>query len=188
MRIVLLLTSLLFAACTVGEVGTSNNTQTDGGTGIDGTGSGSNVNACANRVTPADPAHLHTAGGTSNKGLNCIVAGCHLNNNLGAGAPGYQFAGTVYAAGTTNPSAGATVRIKSGTTVLTAISDADGNFHFPAASLQGTFTATTDATACPTVTPMVTQLVGGGGGGAGANSCNLCHTTGAGAQAPPISL
>lgn len=181
MRIVLLLTSLLFAACTLGEVGTSNNTGADGG------GSGSNTaNACVNRITPPDAAHIHTVGGTSNAGQNCLQAGCHLNNNLGAGAPGYQFAGTVYIAGTTNPSAGATVRIKVGTNVMAAITDADGNFSFPAGSLQGNFTATTDATACPTVTPMIGPLVGGGG--AGANSCNLCHTKAAGAQAPPITL
>ena len=182
MRIVLLLTSLLFAACTVGEVGTSNNTGADGG------GSGSNMaNACVNRITPPDAPHLHTAGGTSNKGLNCIVAGCHLNNNPGAGAPGYQFAGTVYVAGQPGvPNAGATVRIKVGTNVMAVITDADGNFSFPAGAAQGNFTATTDATACPTVTPMIGPLVGGGG--AGANSCNLCHTTAAGAQAPPITL
>jgi hypothetical protein len=187
MRIALLLSSLAFAACTVGEVGTAaNNNKPDGGSGSN-MGSGVDPNACVNRLAQPDPAHMHLAGGTSNKGLNCIAAGCHLNNSLGSGAPGYQFAGTVYAAGTTNPSPGAVVRIVSGTTVLQTYADADGNFSFPAPSLSGSFTATTNVTGCPTVTKMVTQLVGGSGGG-GANSCNLCHTTGAGAQAPPISL
>lgn len=183
MRIVLA-SSLLLAACTVGEVGTANNTGVDGGAGADG---GSNANACVDRLAAADPPHTHIAGGTSNKGLNCIVAGCHLNNSLGAGAPGYQFAGTIYAAGTTNPSAGALVRIKSGTMILKAYSDADGNFHFDAGALAGQFTATVDVTACPTVTPMVTQLVGGNGGGAGANSCNLCHAQ-TGGTTTPITL
>lgn len=182
MRIVFLLSSLALAACTVGQVGTSNNNAPDGGN-TDGGGNG-----CVDRLAPPGPAHQHLSGGTSNKGQNCIVAGCHLNNQLGPNAPGYQFAGTIYAAGTTNPQAGALVRITSGTTVLKSYTDADGNFSFPAGSLQGTFTAHTDVTACPTVTPMVGALQGGTGTGAGANSCNLCHTTGAGAQSPPISF
>jgi hypothetical protein len=186
MRIALL-TCLLLAACTVGEVGTANNTGSDGGT--DGS---ANANGCADRLTPAGAAHTHTApvvaGNPSNMGQNCIVAACHLNNNLGPNAPGYQFAGTLYAAGTTNPQAGAQVRIKSGAMTLTTYTDTDGNFSFPAGSLAGQFSAMTDVSACPTITNMVTPLVGGNGGGAGANSCNLCHTTGAGAQAPPISL
>ena len=182
MRIVLI-TSFLFAACTVGEVGTINNNNPDGG-GTDGVAPA----VCVNRLTPAGPRHLHTVGGTSNQGQNCIAAQCHLNNARGQDAPGYQFAGTVYVAGTTNPSAGALIRIVSGTLApLTTYSDEDGNFSLPAGSLSGAFMATTDVTACPTVTPMVTKLVGGAGN-PGANSCNLCHTTAAGAQAPPITL
>jgi hypothetical protein len=173
MRIVLFL-SLLLAGCSVGEVGTG--------------GDAGPTNDCVARLAPPGAKHLHAAGGTSNQGLNCIVAGCHLNNQLGTGAPGYQFAGTMYAAGGTTPSAGALIRIKANGMTLMTYSDEDGNFTFPAGSLAGTFTATTDVTACPTVTKMVTQLSGGNGGGAGANSCNLCHTTAAGAQAPPISL
>jgi hypothetical protein len=166
--------SLLLAACSVGEVG--------------GGGDAGPTNDCVARLAPAGPKHQHVAGGTSNQGLNCIVAGCHLNNQLGTGAPGYQFAGTLWATGATTPSAGALVRIKAGTMTLMTYTDEDGNFSFPAGSLPGTFTANTDVTACPTVTKMVTQMIGGGGTGAGANSCNLCHTTAAGAQAPPITL
>jgi hypothetical protein len=177
MRIVLL-ASLLFAACTVGEVGTSNN-MTDGGMTEDFT-------LCTTRLAQPNAAHTHAVGGTSNKGQNCIAAGCHLNNNLGAGAPGFQFAGTLYATGGVNPQAGAAVRIKAGTMVLKTFTDADGNFYFNAGSLQGNFTANTNVSGCPTITNMVGTL--GGGGGAGANSCNLCHTTGAGAQAPPITM
>ena len=185
MRIVLL-TSFLMAACTVGEVGTSNNTTTDGGNpGTDGSGSaGPDFNACMDKL---DPAHLHITGGTSNKGLNCIVAGCHLNNNLGPGAPGYQFAGTVYKTGTTNPYPGAVIRIKSGTNIQTTYADADGNFHFQAGTLQGTFNANTNVSGCPTITSMGGALVGGGGGGAGANSCNLCHAQ-TGGTTTPIQL
>jgi len=195
MRIVLLLTSLLFAACTVGEVGTANNTGgPDAGGGGGGSNSGSNANGCVDRL--AIPGEFHPHGGPngpSNAGMNCIAANCHLNSQLGKGpdgtpAPGYQFAGTLYKAGTTplQPNVGATIRIKSGSKTLTTVTDTAGNFNFAAGSLPGTFTATTDATACPSVTPMVTQLVSGGG--AGANSCNFCHTTSAGAQAPPVTL
>lgn len=192
MRIVILLTSLLFAACTVGEVGTANN---NGGPDAGGNGgSGSNANGCANLITPPGEAHPHGGvAGAFNAGANCIIAGCHLANQPGKGpdgtpAPGYQFAGTLYKAGTSplQPFAGATIQIKSGAMTLTAISDTAGNFSFAAGSLPGTFTATTNATACPTLTPMITNLVSGGG--AGANSCNLCHTAGAGALAPPITL
>ncbi len=191
MRMALLLSSLAFAACTVGEIGTSNNNGSggpDAGTGTDaGSNMGTDPNACVNRLSPPDAAHVHAAGGTSNKGMNCIVAGCHLNNSLGTGAPGYQFAGTVYAAGTTNPSPGAVIRIVSGTTSLQTYADADGNFHFPAGSLSGTFSATTNVTACPTVTKMSTVMMGGNGGGGGANSCNLCHAQ-TGGTTTPISL
>lgn len=188
MRIALL-TTVLLTACTVGEIGTSNNNKTDGGTpGTDGTVTGDDFTVCKDKLTPPDPAHIHTTGGTSNKGLNCIVAGCHLNNNLGPGAPGYQFAGTVYQAGNpTAPAAGAMVRIKSGTNILSAYADADGNFHFAAGSLSGTFTANTNVSGCPAVTPMVGSLTGGGGGGAGANSCNLCHAQ-TGGTTTPITL
>jgi hypothetical protein len=184
MRIALLISSLAFAACTVGNVDKANNMVTDAGGSGSGSGSG-DFTACVDRLAPPGPAHTHIAGGTSNKGMNCLSSGCHLNNALGTDAPGFQFAGTVYAAGTTNPQAGAVVRIKSGTTVLTSYTDTDGNFSFPAGSLQGNFMATTNVSACPPpIASMVTQLVGGGG--PGVNSCNLCHTPGG--QAAPISL
>jgi hypothetical protein len=187
MRIVLLLSSLLFAACTVGQVGTSNNNGTDAG--------GSNANnGCAEVISPAGDAHAHNGvAGATNAGLNCIVNGCHSNANPGTGtngamAPGYQFAGTLYKAGTNPlvPNAGATIQIKSGTMTLTAVTDTAGNFSFAAGSLPGAFNATTDATVCPTVTPMVTHLMGGSGG-PGANSCNLCHAA-TGGTTTPITL
>lgn len=197
MRIALLLSTLVFAACTVGEVGTTNNNGGGGGGGTPDAGGSMGVdpNACVNRVTPADPQFDHPAGiavsdtNKSNAGENCIKAGCHLNNSLGSGATGFQFAGTIYKNGTTTPDPGVTVKIISNSMVVaSAISDQAGNFHIDAGTLQGAFNATTLVAACPTVTKMVTPLVGGNGGGGGANSCNSCHTTGANAQALPIYL
>jgi hypothetical protein len=171
MRTALVSTGLFVAACSVGEV------DDDG--------------ACVARLAPPQvEAHQHAniATNPTHAGENCIVGGCHLNNNLGLNAPGYQFGGTVYVTGTTNPSAGATVRIKSGTTVLKTVTDDAGNFHFAAGLLSGAFTATVDVTACPTVTPMVAPMMGGGGAGAG--SCNLCHAPAGspGATTTPITL
>jgi hypothetical protein len=174
MRIVLFF-SLVLAGCSVGEVG-----------GTSG-GDAGPMNDCVARLAPPGPKHQHTAGGTSNQGQNCIVGGCHLNNQLGTGAPGYQFAGTLYQAGGTTPSAGALVRIKANGMTLMTYTDEDGNFTFAAGSLAGQFTANTDVTACPTVTKMVGSLTGGAGN-PGANSCNLCHTNGAGGTAPPITM
>lgn len=184
MRIVHLISSLALAACTVGDP--SINVNDDDGMG---SGSGSAFTACVDRAAQVAPAHNHNVmPTTTHKGENCIVSGCHQNNALGMNAPGFQFAGTVYASGTTNPQAGAAVRIKSGETVETRFTDSDGNFYFEAGTFQGSFTANTNVSACPgPVATMVTPLVGGGGG-PGANSCNLCHTTGAGAQATPISM
>lgn len=164
MRTVLFL-GLLLTACSVGEVGGADDT------------------ACVDRIVPPGGQHNHLADGQTHAGMNCIVAACHLANNPGVNAPGYQFAGTVYAAGTTNPSAGLTIQIKSGPMTLTGVSDAAGNFSFPAASLPGTFMATVAITACPTVMPMTTQLVSGT---AGANSCNLCHAASGGTTTPIV--
>jgi hypothetical protein len=197
MRIAFLLSSLVFAACTVGEVDTSTNN--NGGGSGSGSGSGSNMsvdpNACVDRFANPEPAKVHPAGiavsaaNTANAGENCIKAGCHLNNSLGANAPGYQFAGTIYKNGTTTPDPGVTVKIISNNMVVAStISDQAGNFAIPAGTVPGAFTASTLVAACPTVTKMVTPLVGGNGGGGGANSCNSCHLTGANAQAAPIFL
>lgn len=112
-----------------------------------------------------------------------MVANCHLNNALGAGAPGYQFAGTVYKPGGTIPSVGATVRVKSAAGVQAPpyLTDSAGNFHIPAGTLMQAFPATLNVTACPTVAPMVTPLAQGDGNCAKAG----CHVTGA---TGPITL
>lgn len=189
MRIALLLSSLAFAACTVGEIDSENNMGS-------GSGSGSNMvdpNACIDRLASPDMPTVHPEGiavsdtNKSNAGENCIKAGCHLNSALGSGAPGFQFAGTVYKQGTTQPDPGVAIRIvMNGMVVASTYADEAGNFHIPAGTLSGSFSANTSASACPGTSKMVTPLVGGGGAGAGANSCNSCHTTGANAQAAPI--
>lgn len=188
MRIAFLLSSLVFAACTVGEVNTSTNNNGGGNPDAGGGMMGVDPNACVDRFASPEPEHKHAAGGTSNAGQNCIVSGCHQNNTPNAG-PGYQFAGTIYKMGTTTPDPGVTVKIISNNMVVAStISDQAGNFAIPAGALPGAFNASTLVAACPTVTKMVTPLVGGNGGGAGANSCNSCHLTGANAQAVPIYL
>jgi hypothetical protein len=185
MRFALLLSSLAFAACTVGEID-------DPGTGSN-TMMGVDPAACVDRLASPDVATVHPATvavsptNTSNAGENCIKAGCHLNNNLGPNAPGFQFAGTVFKMGTTQPDAGAVVKlISNGMVVAQKYTDQGGNFYIPAGTLMGSFTANTSVSACPTAQKMVTSLVGGSGSGGGTNSCNLCHTTGAEAQAVPI--
>lgn len=184
MRIALLLSSLAFAACTVGEVDS-----------VDNNSSGSNSpDACTDRLATPGPATVHPAGiavsatNTSNAGENCVKGGCHLNNNLGPNAPGFQFGGTIYKQGTTQPDAGVAVRLVSnGMPLQPVYTDQAGNFYFNAGTLMGSFMANTSVSACPTVTKMVTLLVGGSGDPT-ANNCNFCHTTAAGAMAAPIFL
>lgn len=173
MRRIVVITSLLFA-CDVGQLpGVGPDASMGGG---DGSGSGSN--ACVDTVTPAAPAHLHAEGGTSNAGLGCMDAGCHLEGNLGADAPAYTFAGTVYTDATgTTPKAGATVWVDFNGTRVSAVSDAEGNFY---SMTPIELPAQTSATACPLVLPMVGLIVTGGG------NCNNCHKLGAGAQAVPV--
>lgn len=161
MRTALLLSSLFVAACTVGEPpkGASG---TDAGTAG---GDGATGNGCVDRLALPDPAHVHLAGGGTNAGQGCVVAGCHLASAPGTNAPGYQFAGTIYKPGGTTPNAGVTVTVKSMTTNMTtaAITDDAGNFSISAGSLMMAFPATVNASACPTLTPMVSQLSQGGG-------------------------
>jgi hypothetical protein len=95
-RTALLLFSLFAAACSVGEVG------------------GSSLSPCVDRLVPPSGKHTHLVGGGTNAGLSCVAAGCHLAGQLGANAPAYQFAGTVYKPGGTTPSAGVVVRVTSG--------------------------------------------------------------------------
>lgn len=158
---IVVISSLLFAACDVGEIPVDG---TDGGNNVGGDGNGGN--GCVNTVTPAAAAHQHAGGGT-NAGQACINAGCHL---AGGGGPTFTFAGTVYTdSGATTPKPGATIKVEFGTTTVSAVSDDAGNFY----SMQAiTLPAKTLGTACPTVAPMVGMIVQGGG------NCNNCHQIG----------
>ena len=166
-------------ACDVGTFGMS----TGGDDDID-------VTQCADRSsatsTPPMPAfHMHTApvdGATNptNQGHGCVAAMCHLAGNLGASAPEYQFAGTLYAdMAQTMPQIGAHIRVKgSDGKVAEAITDMFGNFSFPPSSLANPFPGQTSAAACPTngagtgVTAMVSPITQGNGN---CNSAGTCH-------------
>ena len=161
-------------ACSVGEVPI--NSGPDGGNGGN--------NPCITRVAPPAPGHTHLAGGGTNAGLNCVNSACHLAGSTGTNAPAYQYAGTVYIAGTRTPSAGATVQIKAGGMAYPAITDEAGNFSFPAGTVKGTFSATVVVSACPAVMTMPDALVSGGN--PVDTNCNGCH--GAAGSKPPISL
>jgi hypothetical protein len=166
MRTALLLSSLFVAACTVGDIprtgGADDTPGIDAGT-TPTTDAGPVASLCVNRITPADPAHLH-AGNVTHAGEGCMQAGAGCHANGGAGGQ-FQFGGTVYKPGAAKiASAGATVRVKSaGGTVLDMITDDAGNFHIASGSLPMPFPAMVTATACPTITPMAGALVQGGG-------------------------
>ena len=110
-----------------------------------------------------------------------MVAGCHLANNLGTGAPGFQFAGTVYKPDGTTPQAGVTIQVKSAAgKIAIGVTDTAGNFSILSGTLQAAFPATTNVTVCPNLTPMVGQLVQAGT--VPGNNCNGCHVTGGSAN------
>jgi hypothetical protein len=188
-RAALLLSSLFFAACTVGDIPKNGNGGVDAAPGGDsgGTGTDGSVKAagCVDRITPPGDAHPH-AGGVTHAGEGCVVSGCHLANAPGAGAPGFQFAGTIYKPGAGKiPSTGVTVTVKAanGTTAV-GVTDSAGNFNIVAGTLQNPFPATVSVTACPTLAPMVSQLVQGGGNCTSA----ACHAGTAAGATPSISL
>jgi hypothetical protein len=178
-RILLMLSCL--AACDVGSVYQQNGGGPDGGGGgnPDAAGSGSGSN-CLNAGTPQQ-AHVHQspvqAGNPSNRGLDCMGAGCH---GVGGGGPTWTLAGTLWTAATgTTPNPGGIVVVKAGGTTYKAIADTDGNFYTP---LTVTFPATAEATKCPNVMNMSAQLTQGQGG------CNSCHTTTPPATTSPLYL
>jgi hypothetical protein len=178
MRFALLVSSLAFAACTVGEV--------------DDTGMVVDPAACVDRLASPDAITMHSApvvaGNPSNAGQNCVQGGCHLNSALGTGAPGFQFAGTVFKMNTTTPDAGVVVKlIVNGMVVAQRYTDQGGNFYIPAGTVMGAFTGNASVSACPTVTKMV-GTVAGGNGNPSANNCNFCHTSATGGMAVPIYL
>jgi hypothetical protein len=101
-----------------------------------------------------------------------MQANCHNAAVPGVGAQPFTFGGTLYtAAGGTTGVGGATVRVKFGSSTLTAITDSDGNFYGVGTI---TYPASVDVTSCPTVTSMVGMLQTGNG------ACNGsgCHAVG----------
>jgi hypothetical protein len=162
-RAVLLLSCLFAAACSVGEVGTSNNTGTgtDAGTKTDGGGTGTG-NGCKTRLAPPGASHPHTApvnaANPTNAGENCVAGGCHLAGNVGTDAPAYQFGGTVYKTGGTVPSVGAAIVLAGGGSTATVYSDTAGNFAVPDGSLPNPFVGTVSVSGCPTISMMASQI------------------------------
>jgi hypothetical protein len=168
----------LLVGCTVGEVPIGGG-GTDGGGGSDSGGGGDSGNLnCANRIT-ASAATGH--GGDINDtraGQACNDGGCHNPDSLGAGAPAFLAAGTVYQADGVTPSAGLTVRLKpaGSTTPLISITDTAGRFSF-ANNVINAFPATTEVTACPSQRPMVSALQTSPAAGGNCSS-GLCHAAG----------
>ncbi len=176
MKRILVLCTVLFAACDVGTVLTHAAGGDGGGGGGDDDGSG-----CGTAAVVPGGSHVHAAGGTSNAGMGCLsAAGCH-NSAQSPGGPAYSIAGTIYAADMSTPKPGATVFVTVAGTTKKIISDMDGNFYMDEALFAGpsnTAAGNTRAAVCPAATPtystMASTLVGGGG------NCNStsCHAVG----------
>lgn len=118
---------------------------------------------------------MHIASGTSNAGMACIAAGCHLQGSTGTNAPVYNYAGTVYNAGGTAVG-GINVLITVGGTTKKWLTDTDGNFSVQD-PLQAAPTATAQATTkvCQAPTAM-SGLLGAGNGNC--NAAGTCHGVG----------
>jgi hypothetical protein len=168
------------AACDVGSV-LEHSATGDGG------GSGSN---CENLVATPPPDHPHTApvdaAKPTNAGQGCMTAaGCHnAGLGLGAAAPEYSWAGTVFkdAAGTM-PYAGATILVTMGGVTKKLIAGDTGNFQITPALFAGPDTGTPGnaiGSVCPSATPMVGTLITGNGN---CGAAGTCHGPG-GSQGP----
>jgi len=172
-RIVVLFT-LLVAACDVGTV--LQHATGGAGGGGDDAGSGSNCGSAG--LTPGG-GHVHATGGTSNAGMGCMSAsGCH-NSAMAPGGPAYAYAGTVYKSATdlVTVMPAATIIVYSGGKTLRMLSNVDGNFFIEeglASAPSNTVVTNTNATLCPTIQMMSSSLVTGGG------NCNSasCHAPG----------
>ncbi|MCW5801351.1 MAG: hypothetical protein KIT31_02985 [Deltaproteobacteria bacterium] len=105
--------------------------------------------------------------------------GCHLAG--GGGGPSFVFAGTLYKNDGVTPNAGANIRVvpNGGGPALTSPTDTAGNFYIQVG--QNAFPATTDASGCPSITPMVGKLNTASDG-----NCNSsgCHANPGGAAGP----
>ena len=153
------------------------------GSGGDGGGSGDGgLGSCA-------PPSTNPPVGNHNQGMACINTACHLSTALGAGAPAFIIAGTVYtdSMGTT-PAVGATVYIPDGANTYEVVTAGDaagsGNFFVPmgsAAQINGG--GTPEVSSCPSLWQTMTQTLSVPGASAGSNvdgNCNRggCHNTG----------
>ena len=137
---------------------------------------------CVPRQVPANTTHIHSAGATSHAGENCLLSGCHLATNVGTGAPGFEFAGTLYGQDGVTPNTGATVSITSvGGSTRLITTDTVGNFYLNAGQLSQPFPATTTVTVCATGSttgPAPTAMVGPLQSSDGACSRSGCHAVG----------
>ncbi len=168
----IVLLSVLFVGCSVGEV-PLNGTGPDGGGGGGGDGAAA---LCTTRTTPI-AAHVHTAGGGTNAGQNCQLAGCHLRGNAGAGAPEFLMGGTLYKPDGVTPSGGVEIRLvpNGGGPSGIAVTDDAGNFNSTQAI--NPFPGTALASGCPTADRHMSGAITN----AAAASCNngtACHATG----------
>ncbi len=188
----LILVSFTMAACEVGEVPINGSVSVDAPVVVAPVDAPTTPGPdaptaalCAPRQNPANQAHIHSAGATTNAGANCVVAGCHLNTNVGTGAPGFMFGGTLYGLDKTTPNAGATIYFKSPAGVTKATtSDTAGNFYLEAGQLPQAFPATVSVSVCPTAPAtgnpaptVMSDAVQNTGGGCALSGC---HTPGAG--------
>jgi len=185
-----ILLPFVMAACEVGEVPINQNgvqpdapvviTQVDAGIPVDAVAAA----ACVPRLTPANQAHIHSAGATTHAGENCLQGGCHLNGNTGSQAPAFQFGGTLYGVDGVTANAGATLQFTSNAsgTTKTTTTDTAGNFYLSAGTLPQAFPGKVAATVCatgsttgPAPTKMNTPLANTDG----ACARSGCHTPGA---------
>jgi hypothetical protein len=151
---------LVFAsACDVGTV-LANTAPDGGGSGVD----------CPTGLTPLTP-HMHTAGGTSNPGMACIVAGCHADTSKGQSV--YNYAGTVYDPTGATGVGGIDVLVTLGGVTKKALTDSDGNFYIEDPILAAPSALMSASTkVCNGPTPMVGVLVAGQGS---CNQTGTCH-------------
>jgi hypothetical protein len=156
--------SLCLAACDVGEL-----------PGLTGDGGGdADGNGCDPIAATIPPGH-HNPPMTA---TGCMsAAGCHSAQlGLGAGAPEYSYAGMLYKADKETPYGGATIVVKLGAALKKTVVADNGEFYMVpgVAGIDpptNQMTATTSASGCPNVAPMVGALTQGGG------DCNKggCH-------------
>jgi hypothetical protein len=156
-----LASSMIAAACTVGDPNAlPPGTVDSGAVVVDSGGGGDGGNAqCESLATVLPDGHHHV-------GESCAGAGCHDGGT--AGIPRFYLSGTLYttAAGTT-AAAGATILIPNGTgNPLKMIVASNGNFYTESPV---TLPARAKASLCPTTVQMTAMV--------NVPNCNSCHGT-----------